>query len=107
MHIGLAVAVGFTLGSLVPHPLIRVLIIGLALLPLLASLRGLAAGRSVSLRWIAVALVAYAGLGAVEAIARGHPAAIAVLLLALLELAVVFILTRAARPQSPRATGES
>ena len=54
-----------------------------------------------------LALVLYAGLGAAEVIARGHPAAVAVLLLALLELALALRLTRAAPPRSLRGSAES
>jgi Predicted membrane protein (DUF2069) len=106
-HIGLAGGVGLTLGSLELGTIWRVSIALVALLPLAASLPGLMAARRSSMRWLALALVFYAGLGAVEVIARTHPAAVAVLLCALIELALVLSLTRAPRPQSPRATGES
>jgi hypothetical protein len=63
--------------------------------------------RRSSMRWLALALVLYTGLGAVEVIARPHAAAVAVLLFALIEFGLVLSLTRAPSSQSPRATGES
>ena len=106
-HVGLAVALGLTLGTLDLAPVYRSTIIVLALLPLVLGLPGLLGRRRASLQWLAVALVIYAGLGTVEVIARSDPAAMAVLLLALLELALALSLTRAQPPQSPRGSGES
>ena len=98
-HLGLAVAVVLTLGTLDLAPAWRLAIALLALLPLVAGLPGLLSRRRASLLWLTVALVMYAGLGTVEVISRGHPAAVAVLLLALLELALAMSLTRATPPQ--------
>lgn len=106
-HLGLALAVVLTLGTLDLAPVYRSLVVMLALLPLVVGLPGLWRRRRTGLQWLAVALVVYAGLGSVEVIARSHPAAVAVLLLALLELALAFSLTRAPPPQSPRGSGES
>jgi hypothetical protein len=107
MHAGLAIAVGLVLASLELVTSMRLTAIVLALLPLLATLRGLVAGSSERLGWLALSLVLYAGLGAVEVIARTHPAAVVVLLLALIELALVLSLTRGRNSRSPRATRES
>jgi hypothetical protein len=106
-HVGLALAVGLTLGRLALGPGFRSILILIALLPLVLTLRGLMAGRGESLRWLALALVLYAGLGAVEVIATGTWAAIFLLLCALIELALVLILVRAPSLQSPPAAGES
>jgi uncharacterized membrane protein len=106
-HLGLALAVVGTFATLDLAPAYRLTIVLLALLPLVTGLPGLVARRRASLQWLAVALVIYVGLGTVEVIARGHVAAIALLLLALLELALALSLTRATPPQSPRGSGES
>jgi hypothetical protein len=106
-HFGLAAAVSLTVGTLDLGLRYHLLIAVLALLPLAMSLSGLVRRRRASLQWLAVALVLYVGFGTVEAIAGGHPAAIAMLLLALLELALVLGLTRAQPPQAPRGSMES
>jgi len=106
-HLGLAVVVFLSLGTFDLALLYRLAIVVLALLPLAMSLQGLIERRRQSLQWLALALVIYVGFGTVEVIAQNHPAAVAVLLLALLELALVLSLTRAKLPQSPRESGES
>lgn len=98
-HLGLALALALTLGSIDLLPVYRLAIIVPALLPLAAGFPGLLKRRRASLQWLTVALVLYAGIGAVEVIARSHPGAIVLLLLALLELALILRLTRAAVPR--------
>jgi hypothetical protein len=106
-HLGLGAALVFALAGLGSAPALQLLLIVLALLPLVATLRGLWTGRRQTLRWLALALVGYTGLGAVEIIARGDPATTAVMLLSLVELALVLSLVRAPRSPAPRATAES
>jgi uncharacterized membrane protein len=106
-HLGLAIATALTLRGLNLDPMLRFATMVVALLPLAVTLPGLLARRRNHLQWLALALVLYAGLGAVEVIATRHWANVAVLLFALLELALVLRLTRAPRPPAPRATGES
>lgn len=98
-HLGLALAVALTLGSIDLGPVYRPAIVLLALLPLAATFPGLLRRRRASMQWLAVALVLYAGIGAVEVIARSHPGAIVLLLLALLELALAQRLIRAPTSQ--------
>jgi uncharacterized membrane protein len=107
LHAGLATTLAFSLATVESAPAVRVTFIVLALLPLVATLRGLIMGRGETLRWLALALVLYTGLGAVEVIARSDAASIAVLFLALLELALVLSLVRAPRSRAPHVTGES
>jgi uncharacterized membrane protein len=106
-HLGLAIATALTLRGLDLDPILRITIVVAALLPLALTLPGLVARRRRQLQWLALALVLYAGLGAVEVIAGRHPANVAWLLSALLELALVLRLTRAPPLPTPRATGES
>ena len=106
-HLALAVAVFLTLDTFLLALPYRLVLAVLALLPLAMSLDGLIKRRRPGLQWLAVALVIYVGFGTVEVIANTHPAAVAVLLLALLELALILSLTSVKPPQSPRGSGES
>jgi hypothetical protein len=106
-HLALAISVALAFGTLDLAPFYRLAIAAPALLPLAATIPALLARRRAVLPWLATALVLYAGLGAAEVIARGHPAAVAVLLLALLELALALRLIRAAPPRSLRGSAES
>ena len=99
LHFALAAAVALTVRDFALTPGARVVVALLALLPLILSLRGLIAGRTATLRWLAVALVLYAGLGSVEVIATSSRPAIGLLLFALLELAATLILLRHPRPR--------
>ena len=107
LHVALGIAFAVMVVSLDLDAPLRALIAVIALAPAAFTLPGLMAGRPEALRWLAVLLVLYAGLGAVEVVARGHPAAAGVLLFALIELALVLSLTRLPPPQGPRAAGES
>jgi uncharacterized membrane protein len=106
-HLCLAIAVGWTLAALEVSAGARLLLLGCAVLPLLLFIPGLVAGRRNTLRWLAVALVLYAGLATVEVIATATLAAAAWLLFALLELALTLMAGRAAATQSRAATEES
>jgi hypothetical protein len=98
-HLGLAAAVCATLFMTETSMAMRAMLTGIALLPLVATLPGLLAGRHSVLPWLALTLVAYTGLGTVEVIATGSLAASLLLLLALLELALALSLRRADRRQ--------
>ena len=102
MHLGLAAAITATLLAAVPGPGLRWLLLGIALLPLAFTLPGLLACRVTALRWLALALVFYTGIGSMEAIAAGSLAAAGLLLFALVELALVLILLRHPLPPAPR-----
>jgi hypothetical protein len=77
-----------------------------AALPLALTLRGLAAGRREVQRWLAVALIPYAGALSVEVVARAGGATLlgAGLLIAVLELGLLLALIR--RPAHPSAARE-
>ena len=107
LHGGLSSSLGILIISAGLEPLPFMVVGFIALAPLALALPGLLSERPGAMRWIAVLLVLYAGLGAVEVVARGHPAAVGLLLFSLVELAVVLSLTRAPPPQGPRATVES
>jgi hypothetical protein len=107
LHGALSSSLGILIISVGLDPLPLAAIGFIALSPAALALPGLMAGRPEAMRWIAVLLVLYAGLGAVEVVARGHPAAIALLLFALVELALVLSLTRSPPPRGPRAAAES
>lgn len=93
-HAGLAVAVTATLAAVDAALPVRLVLIVAALLPLVATLPGLVRMRIQALRWLAFALVIYAGLGSVEVMATGTLAAGALLLFALLELGLVMAVSR-------------
>ena len=99
LHLALAAAVALTIVDFALAPGPRAVLILLALLPLALSLYGLIAGRTSTLRWLALALVLYAGLGSVEVIAAGSWPAVGLLLFALLELAGALIWLRHPPPQ--------
>lgn len=83
------------------------LLIALGLVPPALSFRGLLARDSGVLRWLALALVLYCGLGAVEVIAAGSVPAVALLFCSLLELALTLMLIRRNGARSRAATTES
>ena len=99
LHLALALALGLSIGNFPIAAAARGAIGIVALLPLALTLRGLAARRPATLRWLAVALVLYAGFGSVEVIATGSLPAIALLLASLLELAATLILLRHPPPR--------
>jgi len=82
----------------------RILFASLAVLPLVLTLPGLLRRRRSVLAWLALWLVAYAGLGSVEVIASRSVAANLTLLFALLELAFVLSLRRRHQPPATAAT---
>jgi hypothetical protein len=108
-HAGLTLSAGATIAVTgLPVPL-RAPLAVLVVLPLIASFPGLkraAAGASGVLPWLAVALVAYTGLGIVEVVATGTRLAIALLLFAMSELCLVLMLSRRLRFRASDATGE-
>jgi len=105
-HLGLMTGVATTIADFALPAAARAVLIALGLLPLALTFRGLAATDRGVLRWLALALVLYCGLGTVEVIAAGSLAAAAVLLCALVELALTLNLIRSdARARA--ATAES
>lgn len=104
VHAGLALALAATLIAVALPPGLRLAGIAVAWLPLAATLPGLIGRRIEALRWLALALVLYAGFGTVEVMATGTLAAAAVLLAALLELGLVLMLCLRTPPRGPGAT---
>jgi uncharacterized membrane protein len=103
-HVGLALSVGATIAvAALPVPL-RVLLAGLAVLPLIVTFPGLKRSSTGVLAWLAVALVIYTGLGTVEVIAAGTRLSIALLLFATTELCLVLVLSRRLRFRASDAT---
>lgn len=102
-HALLAVAAGAAAATAELSWMLRMVLLGLALLPLAAATPGLAAGRRYTFQWLAVVLVAYVGAAIVEVLAAASRASLAslVLLAALLELALLLALIRQA-PAAPR-----
>jgi uncharacterized membrane protein len=103
-HLGLVAAVIATFAIADLGMTVRLGSTALGVLPLAAALPGLLRGRRAGLPWLALALVAYAGLGTVEVMASGTSVSVALLGLALLELGLVLALIRAPKPRSPDAT---
>ncbi|HEX6992613.1 MAG TPA: DUF2069 domain-containing protein [Gammaproteobacteria bacterium] len=85
----------------------RVALAAAAASPLVAAAPGLARRRLYTYQWLAFALVGYAGAAAVEVVATSgrSPLATIALLAALVELGVLFTLSRAARPRPPANRG--
>jgi uncharacterized membrane protein len=77
-----------------------------AVVPLVATLPGLAGGRRTVERWLALLLVVYVGAATVEVVATSGRAALAsiALLAAVAELGLVLALIRRS-PSRPRASG--
>jgi uncharacterized membrane protein len=82
----------------------RVALAGAAALPLVAAIPGLRRRRQYTYQWLAFVLVGYAGAASVEVVATsgGSPFATIALLAALVELGLLFTMSRASRspPQS-------
>ncbi|HEY8432835.1 MAG TPA: DUF2069 domain-containing protein [Sandaracinaceae bacterium] len=85
----------------------RAMLAAAAALPLAAAVPGLARRRRYTYLWLAFALVGYAGAAAVEVVATSGraPFATVALLAALIELGLLFMLSRRAPPR-PRANRE-
>lgn len=81
---------------LTPPTALRLALAVVLLLPLLSTVRGLAAGRRTIERYLAVLLVVYIGGASVEVVAQSGrvPTLSAALLLAALELGLLLTLTR-------------
>lgn len=107
VHVALMAATAAVFADYALAAVWRGVLLTLALLPLALTLPGLAAGNRNALRWLAVALVLYCGLGSVEAIAARTLAAATTFLLALVELALVLSLSRRRGARSRAAAGES
>lgn len=93
------------LGSALPLA-VRAALAAAAALPLAAAVPGLVRRRRYTYQWLAFALVAYAGGAAVEVVATSgrSPFATIALLAALIELGLLFALSRAGR--APEASRE-
>lgn len=107
IHLALALSVTAALATLQAGGWVRMLLIGVALLPLALSLPGLMRSDSATQRWLALALVLYAGLGSVEVIATMSLAAAGWFFCALIELALVVMLSRQAAPRARDERAES
>jgi len=85
----------------------RVALAVAAALPLVAAIPGLARRRRYTYQWLAFALVGFAGAASVEVVASlgRSPFAATVLLAALVELGLLFTLSRPARPRPPANRG--
>jgi len=104
LHALLIAATGLAILEQVDAVLTRLLALAVCLLPLALALPGLAAGRHRTRQWLALLLVVYIGAAAVEVVATlgSARACAAVLLIALLELALLFALSRRPPPRSAR-----
>jgi uncharacterized membrane protein len=106
-HFGLAVMLTLALSRLDTALWIRAILITLALLPLALMLPGLRRAQPSTLRWLALALVLYAGLGSVEVIATNSPAASGWFLFALIELGLAVMLNQHLAPRARGGREES
>ncbi|HEX5421235.1 MAG TPA: DUF2069 domain-containing protein [Gammaproteobacteria bacterium] len=98
-HLVLLFAAVAAIATAAVGPGLRVLLFTAAIAPLAAGLPGLRRGRQRTYQWLALAMVPFAGISASEVVAtlgRAVPCSI-VLLASLVELALLFMLTRRAR----------
>jgi hypothetical protein len=107
VHAALALAVGATMLDIDAAAWVRAVLLGVTLVPVAATAPALIGLRHNRLRWLALVLVLFAGLGSMEVIATGTVAAAVLLLSALLELGLVLILVRRPLPRAHDAPGVS
>ncbi len=95
-HAALLVATAVGVARLAIAPAARGLLLAAALAPLAAAWPGLYRGRLYTYQWTALILVLFAGAAVVEVVASLGTSAVAtlVLLAALVELALLFLLSR-------------
>lgn len=82
----------------------KAVLFGIAVLPLLAAVPGLRAGRSYTYQWLTLLMVWYVGVAIVEvlAVSNRFSFAAAALAAALAELALLLALIRQTPPAAPR-----
>ena len=100
-HACLIVAtVAWSLSLRMPGPLPAIMI-GLLLIPLLLTIRGLIADQKYTYQWLSLVLVIFIGASTTEVVAslRAAPAAVVVMMASAAELFFVLLLIRLAQPR--------